>query len=61
MVTEQPGNGRAVVLGAGGVTGVAWEIGLLHGLAERGLDLTGADLFARHLGRLGGGRRGHQR
>jgi NTE family protein len=45
MVTEGPDNGRAVVLGAGGVTGVAWEIGLLHGLAEGGLDLTGADLF----------------
>jgi NTE family protein len=38
-------DGRAVVLGAGGVTGVAWEIGLMHGLAERGIDLTGADLF----------------
>jgi len=37
--------GRALVLGGGGVTGVAWEIGLLLGLAERGVDLTGADLF----------------
>ncbi|MFC3382366.1 patatin-like phospholipase family protein [Couchioplanes azureus] len=36
---------RALVLGGGGVTGVAWEIGLLHGLAEHGLDLTAADLF----------------
>jgi NTE family protein len=36
--------GRALVLGGGGVTGVAWEIGLLRGLAEQGLDLTGADL-----------------
>ncbi|RSM54666.1 patatin [Actinoplanes sp. ATCC 53533] len=36
---------RALVLGGGGVTGVAWEIGLLHGLAERGVDLTAADLF----------------
>ncbi|MEV8506255.1 patatin-like phospholipase family protein [Actinoplanes sp. NPDC051475] len=36
---------RALVLGGGGVTGVAWEIGLLYGLAERGMDLTGADLF----------------
>jgi len=36
---------RALVLGGGGVTGVAWEIGLLHGLAERGLDLAAADLF----------------
>ena len=37
--------GRAFVLGGGGVTGVAWEIGLLHGLAEHGVDLTGADLL----------------
>jgi NTE family protein len=37
--------GRALVLGGGGVTGVAWEIGLLLGLAEQGVDLTGADLF----------------
>jgi NTE family protein len=37
--------GRALVLGGGGVTGVAWEIGLLLGLADRGVDLTSADLF----------------
>ena len=37
--------GRALVLGGGGVTGVAWEIGLLHGLAELGVDLSTADLF----------------
>lgn len=37
--------GRAVVLGGGGVTGVAWEIGLLYGLAECGADLSRADLF----------------
>jgi NTE family protein len=36
---------RALVLGGGGVTGVAWEIGLLYGLAELGVDLSGADLF----------------
>jgi NTE family protein len=35
---------RALVLGGGGVTGVAWELGLLAGLAERGLDLPAADL-----------------
>jgi NTE family protein len=39
------GERRALVLGGGGVTGVAWEVGLLLGLAERGVDLTGADLF----------------
>jgi len=38
-------DGRALVLGGGGVTGVAWEIGLLYGLAERGVDLAAADLF----------------
>ena len=35
---------RALVLGGGGVTGVAWEIGMLTGLAEAGADLTDADL-----------------
>ncbi len=35
---------RALVLGAGGVTGVAWEIGVLAGLAEAGVDLAAADL-----------------
>ncbi|MEU4400132.1 patatin-like phospholipase family protein [Micromonospora orduensis] len=35
---------RALVLGGGGVTGVAWELGLLAGLAERGVPVTDADL-----------------
>jgi NTE family protein len=35
---------RALVLGGGGITGIGWEIGLLAGLAEAGLDLTSADL-----------------
>ncbi|MGC5022297.1 patatin-like phospholipase family protein [Micromonospora sp. DT47] len=35
---------RALVLGGGGVTGVAWEWGLLAGLAERGVALADADL-----------------
>ncbi|MEV6329818.1 patatin-like phospholipase family protein [Streptomyces sp. NPDC051909] len=34
----------ALVLGAGGLTGAGWEIGVLWGLAEAGVDLTGADL-----------------
>src|SRR5262249_37234399 len=29
---------------AGGEAGIAWEVGLLAGLAERGTDLTAADL-----------------
>jgi NTE family protein len=33
----------ALVLGGGGVTGVAWEIGILAGLGAAGLDLTAAD------------------
>ncbi len=36
--------GRALVLGGGGVTGIAWETGILAGLAEKGIDLATADL-----------------
>jgi NTE family protein len=35
---------RALVLGGGGVTGIAWELGLLTGLRDLDIDLTGADL-----------------
>ena len=35
----------ALMLGGGGVTGIAWETGLLKGLRDNGLDLTGADLI----------------
>jgi NTE family protein len=38
-------SGQGLVLGGGGVAGVAWTTGLLTGLAERGQDLTGADLL----------------
>jgi NTE family protein len=34
----------ALVLGGGGVTGIAWELGILKGLADAGVDLTTADL-----------------
>jgi NTE family protein len=34
---------RALVLGGGGVTGVAWEIGMLLGLEEAGIPLRDAD------------------
>jgi NTE family protein len=34
----------ALVLGGGGVTGAAWEIGILRGLAEAGVDVTGVDV-----------------
>lgn len=36
--------GRALVLGGGGITGIAWELGMLAGLAEAGIDLCAADL-----------------
>jgi NTE family protein len=36
---------HALVLGGGGVAGVAWMTGLLTGLAEAGEDVTGADLI----------------
>lgn len=36
---------RALVLGGGGVTGIAWELGVLSGLREHGVDLTDADLI----------------
>jgi NTE family protein len=34
---------KALVLGGGGVAGIAWETGLLFGLAEAGIDLNDAD------------------
>lgn len=33
----------ALVLGGGGITGIGWEIGLLKGLYDAGVDLTTAD------------------
>jgi NTE family protein len=33
-----------LVLGGGGVTGIAWEVGLLTGLRDGGADVSGADL-----------------
>src|SRR3954469_12798328 len=35
---------RALVLGGGGITGIAWELGLVAGLAEGGVRLGEADL-----------------
>jgi NTE family protein len=35
---------KALVLAGGGITGIAWELGILAGLSERGVDLTDADL-----------------
>lgn len=36
----------ALVLGGGGLTAYAWQVGMLAGLAEAGVDLGGADVFA---------------
>jgi NTE family protein len=35
----------ALVLSGGGTSGVAWEVGVLKGLRDSGVDLTGADLI----------------
>ena len=35
---------RALVLGGGGLAGIAWHVGILFGLADRGLDAVDADL-----------------
>lgn len=35
----------ALVLGGGGITGIAWELGILAGLARSGVDLTDAELL----------------
>jgi NTE family protein len=40
----RPGPSRALVLGGGGVTGIAWEFGVLAGLAMSGTDLTKANV-----------------
>src|SRR5277367_5011166 len=37
-------NDRALVLGGGGVAGIAWMTGLLFGLSENGINLRNADL-----------------
>jgi NTE family protein len=37
--------GRALVLGGGGITGIAWDLGLMAGLREHGVDLADADLI----------------
>ena len=36
---------RALVLGGGGVAGVAWELGILTGLLDSGLDVRDADII----------------
>ncbi len=44
MTAEQTSApGRALVLGGGGLSGIAWETGILAGLAAGGVDVTTAD------------------
>ena len=43
-MTVQKQTTRALVLGGGGVTGIAWEVGILTGLLEVGVDLRDADI-----------------
>jgi NTE family protein len=39
-----PAVSRGLVLGGGGIAGIAWEVGLLSGLAAAGVDVRDADL-----------------
>ncbi|MFF5452514.1 patatin-like phospholipase family protein [Streptomyces sp. NPDC012950] len=43
-MTRETEKGTALVLGAGGMVGAAWETGVLRGLLDAWLDVTGADL-----------------
>lgn len=54
--THRPSRGsRAVVLGGGGATGIAWEVGLLIGLLDAGVDLARADaIFGTSAGSFAG-------
>src|SRR5205807_9150348 len=36
---------RAAVLGGGGVAGIAWELGILIGWCDTGVDVRGADVI----------------
>ncbi len=36
---------KALVLGGGGITGIAWELGIVLGLKEGGVDVTNFDLI----------------
>ncbi len=36
---------KALILGGGGIAGISWEVGVIHGLIREGVDLTDADLI----------------
>ncbi|KAA9165524.1 patatin-like phospholipase family protein [Amycolatopsis acidicola] len=42
MVQPTQSGSRALVLGGGGVTGIAWEVGVLAGLSSQGIDWSKA-------------------
>jgi len=43
MAEQAPAGERALVLGGGGLSGIAWETGVLAGLAAGGADVAAAD------------------
>ena len=45
MAEHEPAAKRALVLGGGGLSGIAWETGVLAGLAAGGADATTADFL----------------
>ena len=45
MTTQNGEPTRALVLGGGGLVGIAWQTGLLTGLREAGLDLADAEVI----------------
>jgi NTE family protein len=45
MSTIEPASKRALVLGGGGTVGIAWEIGLLAGLRQAGIDVGAVDVI----------------
>ena len=45
IAAPQPPRERALVFGGGGSAGNAWEVGVIAGLLDAGLDVTGADLI----------------
>src|SRR3954468_4812936 len=44
MTMPDVSNSRALVLGGGSVAGIAWETGVLAGLADSGVDVLDAEL-----------------
>ncbi|AJF64007.1 patatin-like phospholipase family protein [Streptomyces vietnamensis] len=42
---KRTGKRTALVLGSGGLVGAGWEVGVLRGLLDAGIDPTGADLI----------------